>query len=51
MASASSLGWTNSETQLLGQIGRVYEELLRNQVELDSEAAEILYSNLWDMYL
>lgn len=50
MASASSFEWQVSEPQLLGQISRVYEALLSNQVVLDEEASRILYSNLWDIY-
>lgn len=35
---------------LIIQINRVYEELLKNQIELDPDAKKALYSNLWDLY-
>lgn len=38
------------EFDLFNQINRVYDDLLRNQIELDSESKHALYTNLWDLY-
>ena len=38
------------EMEVFKQISRVYDELLRNQVELGSESKRVLYTNLWDLY-
>ncbi len=29
---------------------KIYRELVANQTDLDEEAKNILYKNLWDMY-
>lgn len=39
-----------STLDLFVQINRVYDDLLNNQVELDSESKQALYENLWDLY-
>jgi|GEM_PF-3720766 len=39
-----------TELDVFAQMNRVYDDLLRNQVELDSESQRALYSNLWDLY-
>jgi hypothetical protein len=35
---------------LFRQINRVYDDLLRNQVELDADSRRVLYEHLWDLY-
>ncbi len=39
-----------TERDVFTQLNRVYEDLLRNQMELDPEAKRVLYANLWDLY-
>jgi hypothetical protein len=39
-----------NELDVFSQINRVYDDLLRNQVELDSDSKRALYTNLWDLY-
>jgi hypothetical protein len=39
-----------NELALFTQLSRVYNYLSTGQIELDSEARKILYSNLWSMY-
>jgi len=39
-----------TELDLFGQLNRVYEEILTNQVDLDEDSKRILYSNLWNLY-
>jgi hypothetical protein len=39
-----------TEADLFLQINRIYDELLKNQIDLDLEAKRALYSNLWDLY-
>lgn len=56
--SLSGTAETNSQLQSLTigeidvakQISRVYEELLRNQKEIDAETRAALYANLADLY-
>ena len=38
------------EFDLFNQINRVYNDLLRNQIDLDSESKRAFYVNLWDLY-
>src|SRR4051794_23262131 len=38
------------EIDLFRQINRVYDDLLRNQQDLDSDSKRALYANLWDLY-
>jgi len=38
------------EYKLFQAINDIYDDLLSNQQELDKEAKEILYDNLWDLY-
>ena len=40
-----------SEMDIFRQISRVYDELLSNQIELDVESRQVLYKNLWDLYV
>jgi hypothetical protein len=35
---------------LFNQINRVYDDILKNQTELDRDAKHALYVNLWDLY-
>ena len=35
---------------LFGQMNRIYDDLLKNQTELDNESKSALYANLWDLY-
>ena len=39
-----------SEIDILKQINRIHDNLLKNQVELDYDSKHALYSNLWDLY-
>lgn len=39
-----------TETDLFTQIDRVYDDLLKGQVDLDFDAKQILYGRLWDLY-
>jgi hypothetical protein len=39
-----------SESDVFSQVHRVYEHLLREQVELDPVSKKALYANLWDLY-
>jgi hypothetical protein len=39
-----------SEMELLFEMNRIYDDLLKNQVELDVDSKRTLYSNLWDFY-
>ena len=39
-----------TELDVFAQMNRVYDDLLRNQVELDTESRQALYANLWDLY-
>ena len=39
-----------TDFELLLEMNRVYDELLRSQVDLDIEAKRALYSNIWDLY-
>lgn len=39
-----------TEMDLLLEMNRIYEDLFRNQVELDADSKRALYSNLWDLY-
>lgn len=39
-----------TELDVFKQINRIYDQLLKNQVELDSDSKRALYSNLWDLY-
>jgi hypothetical protein len=39
-----------TEMDLLLEMNRVYDDLLRNQIELDIDSKRTLYSNLWDLY-
>lgn len=40
----------SDEYKLFQAINSVYDDLLENQKELDAEAKNILYDNLWDLY-
>lgn len=40
-----------SEMEIFKQINRVYDDLLRSQMELDAESKRAVYSNLWDLYV
>jgi hypothetical protein len=44
------LSFQLDELDLFNQINRVYDDLLRNQVDLDSESKRALYANLWNLY-
>jgi hypothetical protein len=39
-----------NELDLFQQINRVYDDLLKNQVELDADSKRALYTQLWDLY-
>lgn len=39
-----------TDLALLLEMNRFYEDLLKNQLELDIEAKKALYSNLWELY-
>jgi hypothetical protein len=39
-----------SEIDLFRQINRVYDDLLKNQQDLDPDSKRALYANLWDLY-
>jgi hypothetical protein len=39
-----------TEADLFAQINRVYDDLLRKQVDLDFDARKILYRRLWNLY-
>src|SRR2546428_88930 len=39
-----------TELDVFKQINRVYDLLLKNQVELDIDSKRALYSNLWNLY-
>lgn len=39
-----------SEMDLFDQINRLYDDMLKNQVELDADSKRALYKNLWDLY-
>jgi hypothetical protein len=39
-----------TEADLFFQISRIYDDLLKNQIDLDIEAKRALLSNLWDLY-
>ena len=39
-----------NELDVFSQVNRVYDDLLKNQVELDSDSKRALYANLWDLY-
>ena len=47
-ARAESLRIT--ELDLFAQINRIFDGLLKTQVDLDSDARRALYENLWDLY-
>ncbi len=38
------------DIDLFQQINRIYDDLLKNQKDLDAESKYALYSNLWDLY-
>lgn len=44
------LSFQLDELDLFNQINRVYDDLLRNQIDLDSDSKRALYVNLWDLY-
>jgi len=39
-----------SELDIFNEINRLYDDLLRNQIELDPDSKHALYANLWDLY-
>ena len=39
-----------SEIDLFHQVNRIYDELLKNQIELDTDSKRALYGNLWNLY-
>jgi hypothetical protein len=39
-----------SEVDLFNQVNRIYDELLKNQIELDTDSKRALYGNLWNLY-
>ena len=39
-----------NELDVFKQIDRIYDSLLKNQVELDNDSKRALYSNLWNLY-
>jgi prolyl-tRNA editing enzyme YbaK/EbsC (Cys-tRNA(Pro) deacylase) len=41
---------TIDERDIFMQFHRVYDELLYNQTDLDTDAKRALYENLWDLY-
>jgi hypothetical protein len=41
---------TTIDLDVFEQLSRIYNELLKSQVELDPKAREALYSNLWELY-
>jgi hypothetical protein len=47
---ARPFGLQATDFEVLQEMNRVYDELLKNQVELDIKAKRALYSNLWDLY-
>lgn len=42
---------TPTNKELLDLLQTIYSNLLENQVDLDPEAKQILYKNLWDLYV
>src|SRR4030095_15109550 len=38
------------DIDLFRQINRIYDDLLRNQQDLDPVSKRALYANLWDLY-
>ena len=47
---ATNIGTEVDEFALRDQLARVYNYLSLEQVELDVESREVLYTNLWSMY-
>ncbi len=39
-----------TDIDVFNQVNRVYDELLKNQVDLDTESKRALYQNLWNLY-
>jgi len=39
-----------TELDIIRQINRVFDDLLRNQVDLDIESKRVLYVNRWALY-
>lgn len=39
-----------TEADLFAEINRIYDDLLKAQVDLDLEAKRMLYGSLWDLY-
>lgn len=38
------------DVELAVEMNRIYDDLLRNQIELDIDSKQTLYSHLWDLY-
>lgn len=38
------------DIDLFRQLNRIYDDLLRNQQDLDPDSKRALYANLWDLY-
>ena len=38
------------DIDLFRQINRIYDDLLKNQQDLDPDSKRALYANLWDLY-
>jgi hypothetical protein len=38
------------DIDLFRQINRIYDDLVRNQQDLDPDSKRALYANLWDLY-
>jgi hypothetical protein len=38
------------DIDLFRQINRIYDDLLKNQQDLDRDSKRALYANLWDLY-
>ncbi len=47
---SQSLSLQITAMDLFSQINRVYDNLLKNQIDLDADSKRALYANLWDLY-
>ena len=45
-----SLSLEISEMDLFNQVNKIYDELLKNQIDLDTDSKRALYGNLWNLY-
>lgn len=44
------MDYTNNQKNILLQLKKIRDKLIKEQKELDPEIKELLYSNLWDLY-